>query len=145
MSERRPQTLANHAKFDPLFHFVIIPILLICFGFSIYFIFRRATAVHVWFAVLALAALLIALKTRIYSLKVQDRIIRLEERLRLSALLPEPQRARIGELSERQLIALRFAADEEVPSLVHRVLQEGLDPKAIKAAINKWRPDYWRV
>jgi len=145
MSEKRPQTLANHARFDPLFHFVIVPILMICFGFSIYFIFRRVTAVHVWLSVLALAALLIATKSRLYSLKVQDRVIRLEERLRLSALLPEPLRSRIGELSEQQLVAVRFAADEEIPSLVQKILQENLDPKAIKKAINQWRPDYWRV
>ena len=145
MSEKRPQTLANHARFDPLFHFVIVPILMICFGFSIYFIFRRVTAVHVWLSVLALAALLIATKSRLYSLKVQDRVIRLEERLRLSALLPEPLRWRIGELSEQQLVAVRFAADEEIPSLVQKILQENLDPKAIKKAINQWRPDYWRV
>jgi hypothetical protein len=145
MSEKRPQTLANHAKFDPLFHFVIIPVLLICFGFSIHFLVHKVTAVHIWLVVFSLAALLVAFKTRIYSLKVQDRIIRLEERLRLSALLPEPLRGRVGELSERQLIALRFAADEEVPSLVDRVLRENLDPKSIKKAINNWRPDYWRV
>jgi hypothetical protein len=59
--------------------------------------------------------------------------------------LPEPWRARISELSEQQLIALRFAADEEIPSLVEKTIRENLDPKAIKKAINNWRPDYWRV
>ena len=145
MSEKRPQTLANHAKIDPPFHYVILPLLIICFGFAIYFVIHRTTVLLVWLAVLTLTVLLLAFKCRIYALKVQDRVIRLEERLRLSALLPEPLRARIPELTEAQLIALRFAPDQEIPSLVEKTLRENLDPKAIKQAINNWRPDYWRV
>jgi hypothetical protein len=145
MSERRPQTLANHAKFDPLFHFFLAPVLLGCFIASIVFLFRGISALHIWLAVFSLAAFLLCFKSRVYSLKVQDRIIRLEERLRLAALLPEPLRSRIPELDERQLIALRFAADAEIPPLVEKILQERLDPKAIKKAIENWRPDYWRV
>jgi hypothetical protein len=145
MSERRPQTLANHAKIDPLFHFFIGPLLIGCFIASIVFLFHGVNALHIWLVVFSLAALLLCFRTRIYSLKVQDRVIRLEERLRLTALLSEPMRKRIPELSEAQLIALRFAPDEEVPSLVEKVLRENLEPKAIKQAINHWRPDYWRV
>jgi len=145
MSEQRPQSLANHARFDPFFHFFLTPVLLICFVWSIVFLFHGVNALHIWLAVFSLTALVLCLKTRSYSLKVQDRVIRLEERLRLSALLPEPWRARISELSEQQLIALRFAADEEIPSLVEKTIRENLDPKAIKKAINNWRPDYWRV
>lgn len=145
MSEKRPQTLANHAKFDPLFHFFLAPVLLGCFIASIVFLFHGITALRIWLAVFSLAAFLLSFKTRVYSLKVQDRVIRLEERLRLLALLPEPLKAKIHDLSEQQLIALRFAADEELPSLVDKVLREKLDPKAIKKAIDNWRPDYWRV
>ena len=145
MSEKRPQTLANHAKLDPLFHFFLVPLLLGCFIASIVFLFHGITALRIWLAVFSLAAFLLSFKTRVYSLKVQDRVIRLEERLRLSALLPEPLRPKIQDLSEQQLIALRFAADEEIPSLVEKILRENLDPKAIKKAINNWRPDYWRV
>ena len=145
MSEKRPQTLANHGKIDPPFHYVIGPLSFICFGFAIYFAVHRANAVHIWFVVLSLTIVLLVFKVRIYSLKVQDRVIRLEERLRLSALLPEPLRTRIPELTEAQLIALRFAPDDEIPSLVETTLRENLDPKAIKQAVNNWRPDYWRV
>jgi hypothetical protein len=145
MSEKPPQTLANHAKFDPIFHFFIGPVLIGCFIASIVFLFHRVNSLHIWLVVFSLAALLLCFRTRIYSLKVQDRVIRLEERLRLTALLSETMRKRIPELSEAQLIALRFAPDEEVPSLVEKILRENLEPKAIKKAINRWRPDYWRV
>jgi Family of unknown function (DUF6526) len=145
MSEKRPQTFANHARADPWFHFLIVPVLSICFGFAIYAEIHRPGVQHVWFAALSLAVLMLAFISRAYALKVQDRVIRLEERLRLSALLPQPLRSRIPELTEAQLIALRFAADDEVPSLVEKILRESLDPKQIKKAINNWRPDYWRV
>jgi hypothetical protein len=145
MSERPPQTLANHARFDPLFHFFLVPVLLICFIASIVFLFHGVNALHIWLAVFSLAAFLLCFKTRVYALKVQDRVIRLEERLRLSALLPDALKFRIPELTEQQLVALRFAADAEVPSLVERILRENLQPKAIKQAIQTWRPDYWRA
>jgi hypothetical protein len=145
MSERRPQTFANHGKLDPAFHFFLVPVLFICFIFSVIFLFHRINALHIWLVVFSLMALLLSFKTRIYALKVQDRIIRLEERLRLAALLPEALKPQIPRLTERQLIALRFAADEELPLLVEKTLRENLDPKAIKRSIQNWRPDYWRV
>jgi hypothetical protein len=84
-------------------------------------------------------------KVRLYALRVQDRVIRLEERLRLTLLLPDSTRARIGELSEGQLIALRFASDSEVAGLVQQTLDGKWDPKQVKSAIRSWRPDYLRV
>jgi Family of unknown function (DUF6526) len=145
MSEKSPQTFTNHGRIDPLFHYFVTPVLLICFIWSIVFLFHGVTALHIWLVVFSLTALLLCFKTRSYALKVQDRVIRLEERLRLYALLADSQRARIHELTEQQLIAIRFAADDEIPSLVEKILRENLDGKAIKKAINQWRPDHWRV
>lgn len=147
MSEK-PQNYANHARTDPWFHFFIAPVLLIFVGTRLYLLFRQYPHhLHENLALLLLffVLLCLAVRVRIYSLKVQDRVIRLEERIRLSALLPEALRARIPELTVRQLVALRFACDNEIPALVQRTLTDNLDPKTIKQSIQNWRPDHWRV
>jgi hypothetical protein len=152
MAEKKPQTFANHARFDPPFHFFVLPVFGLALILALIHFFAHITHggfrshVHAFLLiVLAVACLLLVFKIRLYALRVQDRIIRLEERLRLSQLLSEPLRSRIPELTEDQLIGLRFAADAEVPKLVERALNEKLSRKDIKKAIQTWRPDYWRV
>jgi hypothetical protein len=145
MAEKRPQTFANHARLDPLFHFVVLPVfLLTAITATIHFVWHPSAHSAAFF-VISVAAAIAVLKIRLYALKVQDRVIRLEERLRLSLLLPESLRSRIPELSESQLIALRFASDAEVPKLAERVLLERISSADIKKAIQVWRPDYYRV
>jgi hypothetical protein len=145
MAEKKPQTFANHARFDPLYHFLALPIFAIAVIVGIvHFIWRPSLHTGSFF-VLSVAAAIALLKLRLYALRVQDRVIRLEERLRLASLLPEPLRSRIPELTEDQLIALRFASDAELPKLAERALSEKLSRADIKKAIQTWRPDYWRV
>jgi len=145
MSEKKPQTFANHTRFDPPFHFFVLPVFLVlAIAMMVHFVRRPSLHSALMFVVAAALATL-ASKTRMYALKVQDRVIRLEEQLRLKALLPEPLRSRIPELTEGQLVALRFASDAEVAKLAERALNEKLSRQDIKKAIQTWRPDYWRV
>ena len=128
-----------------MFHGFLTVGALILLGATIYALIRQPDwlgAVRVFGVVWVIVLMF---KTRLYALKVQDRVIRLEERLRLAQLLPEPARARIGELDEGQLIALRFASDGEVAGLVQQTLDGHWDQKQIKSAIRNWRPDYLRV
>jgi hypothetical protein len=98
-----------------------------------------------WLLILSIAAFIPMIKVRSYPLKVQDRVIRLEERLRLQALAPAEWHAQIYRLTEDQLIGLRFAADDEVVELAKQALEENLNRKQIKERIKNWRPDNWRV
>jgi hypothetical protein len=145
MASAATQSFSNHARFDPPFHFVLAPIGLAAIILSIVLLVRQPGIGSVLGVLLSVGLFMIAGKARSYALKVQDRVIRLEERLRLSMLLPEATRPRIFELTEPQLIALRFASDAEAPALAMRALNEGLTKKQIKASIQNWRADYFRV
>jgi len=145
MAEKKPQTFANHTRWDPLFHFFALPVfLLLAITGMVHFIWRPGLHSGLMFVVAAALATVVV-KVRLYALRVQDRVIRLEERLRLASLLPEPLRSRIPELTVGQLVGLRFASDEEVAKLVERALSEKLSKADIKKAIQTWRPDYLRV
>jgi hypothetical protein len=143
-----PQNLQNHTRFDPPFHFFVLPMLLLNFIFSIYATIHawpRYEHTHLWWIAMSVVFFIMAGTPRGAALRAQDRIIRLEERLRLTALLPAEDRAHIGELSIKQLIALRFASDAEIPALVRKTLTQNLEPKAIKESITNWRADTHRV
>ena len=143
--ERKPQAYANHGKFDPLYHFFLVPVLLLMLVGSIWAVLSRQDWPALRYFVFTLWLVFLLYRVRTYPLKVQDRIIRLEERLRLATLLPDRLRPRISELTEQQIIALRFASDDELPALAERALNEKLGLKEIKQAVRSWRPDYWRV
>ena len=139
------QSYKNHAMFDPLFHFFLAPVGLILLILSVYDLVRNPswmTGIHV---LVILWLFILVFKTRVYSIKVQDRLIRLEERLRLAAVLPPMLQPRISELSIDQLIGLRFASDAELPGLVEKALGGNWNRKQIKEAIQNWKPDTWRV
>ena len=147
----QPQTYANHRRFDPIFHFFVGPMLLLNFAFAIYATIHRwhdarpYHHTHLWWIALSVVLFFMAAKTRDYSIKNQDRIIRLEEQLRLADLLDEDHLDLIDKLTMKQFIALRFASDAELPTLAARAVAENLDPQQIKQAITTWRPDYDRV
>jgi Family of unknown function (DUF6526) len=145
MAERIPQNFANHARFDPPFHFFILPVFAISLLVTIVHLVMHPGLHSGWLVIFMLAASAAVLKMRLYALKVQDRLIRLEERLRLAILLDEPLRSKIREFSESQLVALRFASDAELPALAARTLAERLSKTDIKKAVQQWRPDEWRV
>jgi len=145
MAEKVPQNLANHARLDPPFHFFVLPVFALSIVIALVLLAMHSGLHSAWLLIFLLAAIVAVFKIRFYALRVQDRMIRLEERLRLAILLDKPMRARIKELSESQLVALRFASDAELPALAARALSEKLSNREIKRTISQWRPDYWRV
>jgi len=145
MSNAVSQNYSNHTRFDPLFHFFALPVFAITLIMTIVHLFRRPGLHSAWMVIVMPAALVLIFKVRLYALKVQDRVIRLEERLRLASVGGELLRPRIEELTESQLIGLRFASDAELPALAARALSERLSRNEIKKAVQQWRPDYWRV
>ncbi len=145
MSKSSPQNLKNHGRIDPLFHIVLLLVLLANLIVSVVYTVHHPCFYSAWLVVLSVALILLALKARQYPIKVQDRIIRLEERLRLQALAPAERHSQIYRLTEDQLIGLRFADDDEVVELAKQALEHHLTRKQIKERIKDWRPDHFRV
>ena len=147
MANEKPQNLQNHAKLVPPFHMFVLPVLLLNAGWSIYHLVKTGISFETVLGVLvAFALLLFALYSRLFTLTVQDRVIRLEMRQRLAEILPTDLRPRIPEFTPGQLISLRFASDAELPALARKVLEEKMnDRKAIKQLIKDWQADYLRA
>lgn len=140
------QTYANHTRWHAPFHFFLMPGTLTLLVLCVINIVKHPEALRDWILLLiSVLAPVAVLLIRINPLRAQDRLIRLEERLRLASLLNEPIKSRIGELNEGQLVALRFASDGEVAGLAEKALANGMKPADIKKAIVNWRPDTFRV
>lgn len=141
-----PQSYANHQKSVPGFHYVALPILMINLIYSGYVAATSFSGEAVISLLVALALVMIGLFARLFALGAQDRVIRLEERMRLHELLPPDQGGAIDNLTTEQLIALRFASDGEVGALVATVTAEGIqDRKEIKKRVTNWRADHQRL
>jgi DNA-binding LytR/AlgR family response regulator len=140
------QDYKSHRQFVPLFHFFVVPILLINLGVEISRLIHNQDGDQIWAVIVAMALAGLAFATRGMAVKALDRIIRLEERLRLSSLLPAEQRDKVNDLTPSQLVALRFASDEEAPDLAQRTMTgEFKTQNDIKKAIRNWRADLHRV
>jgi hypothetical protein len=140
------QTYKSHRKYIPVFHFFVEPVLLINIIAQLLYLNKHRTLYKAWMVVVAVALAVVPFAARYMMARVQDRVIRLEERLRLASLLPAEARGRINDLTMPQLVALRFASDEEVTGLAQRCLNGELTKgEQIKEEIRAWRPDYARA
>ena len=141
-----PQNFANHTRWHPPFHFFVLPVMLINFVWSVVEFVKAPGRTSGWLIVVSLALALLTSFVRTNSLKVQDRIIRLEEKLRYQQILSPAVMQKTSTLTAGQIIALRFAGDDELAALVNAVLTGKLTkPKDIKQAVKNWRADTFRV
>lgn len=142
----KTQNFENHARFVPMFHFFVAPVFLLNVVWSVVRLVRDFSFGTFVFFLVAVALFLLALTARLFALTVQDRVIRLEMRLRMQQILPPDLRARIPDFEVAQLIALRFAGDAELPDLARKVLDEKLtDRKTIKKLVRDWQADFLRA
>ncbi len=140
------QSFANHAKMVPLYHYVTFTLVAVPVLYFLVQVVRAPSVAAVMTALFGVGVAMTMIYARVFPLGVQDRVIRLEERIRLERLLPGDLKPRIAELSTEALVGLRFASDEEVAELVRKVLAGELaDRKSIKAAVRGWRADHQRI
>ena len=146
MSQMESQSLTNHARLVPGFHYGVVGALSLNFLWSLVRLYR-VPGLDATMGVITAAGLLgLLFYARMFPLRAQDRIIRLEMSLRLASVLPADLRARAASLRPGQLVALRFASDAELPGLVRQVLDENLtDRREIKRRIREWQADHFRV
>jgi hypothetical protein len=140
------QSFAHHAKMVPRYHYWALGMLAVP---TLYFAFMAVTDFslnRVMIVTFAAGVFMIAFFARLFPLGVQDRVIRLEERLRMERVLPDELRSRVSEVPTNLLVGLRFAPDEELAELVRQVLDGGLsDRKSVKQAVKNWRADHQRI
>lgn len=142
----RAQSYESHRRYVPAYHFFALPVVILNVVVEILRFNKYRTLYHVWLVLFALALAVFIVFARAMAARVQDRVIRLEERMRLGRLLPEELRSRIDEIRPSQLVALRFAADEELAELAQRCLSGELTKaEQIKRSIRVWRPDHLRM
>lgn len=137
------QSYQNHTRWNPLHHFILSPLTVVVFIMAIVAWFQGEGSI--FNTLVAVGLVLTALVARLYALTLQDRLIRLEMRTRYFELSGKRFAEVESRLTLKQIIALRFASDEELLTLIDRTLKENLAPKAIKAAIKNWIPDNNRV
>ena len=145
MSEKKPQNYENHAKFIPVFHYIALPLLLVNFFGALFRVTQEISFYTLNDVGLAISLIVVAVFTRLFALKAQDRVIRLEEQIRMQTFLPDALKAQVGRLTMGQIVALRFASDEELVDLTQDALDQNTSPNALKQAVKNWRPDYDRV
>ena len=140
------QNFSNHTRVVPPFHYVALPILLVNFVSAVVELFNGITFDASLHVLVAVALIIVALFARVFALKAQDRVIRLEMRLRMRELLPEDRQGRINDFTPTQMVGLRFASDTELPELARKVLDEDITKMTpIKKMITDWQGDYFRV
>jgi uncharacterized protein DUF6526 len=145
MSDDDVQNYGNHRRWNPPWHFVVVPILILNALIALVVMARTPSRATVWAALVALTLVAALALVRRMALRVQDRVIRLEERLRLGRMMPD-RREEIEELSREQLIAIRFAPDAEVPHMLDRIARGEITTQdEIKRAVQHWRPDHLRA
>ncbi len=145
MAEKKPQNYENHAKFIPVFHYIALPLLLVNFFGALFRVTQEISFYSLNDVGLAISLIVVAVFTRLFALKAQDRVIRLEEQIRMQTFLPDALKEHVGRLTMGQIVALRFASDEELADLTQEALDQNTSPKALKQAVKNWRPDYDRV
>ena len=140
------QNFSNHTRVVPPFHYVALPILLVNFVSAVRGLFDGITFDASLHVLVAVALIIVALFARVFALKAQDRVIRLEMRLRMRELLPDDRQGRINDFTPTQMVSLRFAGDAELPELARKVLDENITKStSIKKMITDWQGDYFRV
>lgn len=140
-----PQTYRNHVRWFPPFHFFVLPVLLVNFLNAGRHLYQSPSITTIWGLVLALALMMLAVLTRVMVISVQDRVIRLEMRLRLRNCLPPDMQSKINDFTREQLVGMRFASDEEMPELARDVLTGNLKQREIKKRVKNWQADWLRA